>query len=92
MTGFYPLILSVYGNGIDLMCTLLSTRPHSGSVNTSRLGGGHPLLPVAEAGLCPQKTVKNHSFFKKITFVEKILDMYLLLDLSSLLVNTASLF
>ena len=36
MNGFEPLILSVYGNGIDLMCRLLSTRPHSGSVNTTR--------------------------------------------------------
>ena len=61
MTGFEPLILSVYGNGIDLMCTLLSTRPH-------------PLPPVAESRpLSPEiKTVKkNYSCFKKIAFVEK---------------------
>ena len=32
-SGLEPLILSVCGNGTDFMSTLLSTRPHSGSVN-----------------------------------------------------------
>ena len=65
MTRFGPLILSVYGNGIDVMCTLLSTRPHSGSVNMSRFGGAPP---VAESlPLSPEiKTVqKTTVFFKK---------------------------
>ena len=31
--GLEPLFPSVCGNGIDLMSTLLSTRPHSESVN-----------------------------------------------------------
>ena len=34
--GLEPSILFVCGNGIDLMCTLLFTRPHSGSVNKMR--------------------------------------------------------
>ena len=34
--GLEPLILSACGNRTDLMNTLLSTRPHSGSVNKMR--------------------------------------------------------
>ena len=55
---------------------------------------GAPLPPVAESRhLSPEiKTVQKTTVFQKIDFVEKILDMYLLLDLSSLLVNIASFF